>query len=95
MAQLNWTNQAKNDLISIASFIRKSSIKYAKLQVKRIRNRAQQIAEFPKSGRVVPELDNPRIREVIIGNYRIIYFLVSEDRIDILTIHHSAKMLKM
>lgn len=47
MAQLNWTIQAKNDLISIAEFIAQNSTKYAKIQVQRIRERARQIPKYP------------------------------------------------
>ncbi|MBR07283.1 MAG: plasmid stabilization protein [Rickettsiales bacterium] len=93
MVKINWTLQAKNDLIAIAEYIAQDSIKYAKLQVKRIRFRVKQLVEFPNSGRVVPELENPRIREVILGNYRIIYLIATDERIDILTIHHSAKKI--
>lgn len=95
MVKINWTTQAKNDLISIAEFIGKSSRKYARIQIQRIRERTRQLKEYPNSGRVVPELENPRIRELILGNYRIIYCLVSDERIDILTVHHSAQLLNM
>ena len=95
MVKINWTPQSKNDLISIAEFIAQDSRKYAKLQIQRIRERVKQLVDFPSSGRVVPELDNPRMREVIMGNYRIIYLIVNEERIDILTVHHSAKLLDL
>lgn len=94
MVTLNWTPQAKNDLISIAEYIARHSQKYARIQVQRIRQRARQLVEFPDSGRIVPELDNPRIREVIMGNYRIVYYRVNDERIDILTVHHSARILR-
>ena len=95
MAKLNWTPQSKNDLISIAEFIAQDSRKFAGIQIRRIRERAQQLINFPNSGRIVPEVDNPRIREVIIGNYRIIYLLASDERIDIITVHHSSRILRM
>ena len=95
MVKINWTPQSKNDLISIAEFISQDSIKYAKIQVNRIRERARQLSNFPNSGRIVLELDNPRIREVIIGSYRIIYLIATDERIDILTVHHSAKIINV
>ena len=95
MVKINWTTQAKNDLISIAEYIGQNSKKYARIQVKRIRERTRQLSEHPNSGREVPELENPRIRELILGNYRIIYCMVSDERIDILTIHHSARLLNL
>ncbi|SHJ73920.1 addiction module toxin, RelE/StbE family [Reichenbachiella agariperforans] len=93
MVKINWTPQSKNDLIAIADFIAQNSVKYARIQVQRIRERVRQLATFPNSGRIVPELNIPRIREVILGNYRIIYITATDERIDILTIHHSAKLL--
>ncbi|MBU2739392.1 type II toxin-antitoxin system RelE/ParE family toxin [Acidithiobacillus concretivorus] len=33
----------------------------------------EQLADFPKSGRMVPEVGSPRIRELIFGTYRIVY----------------------
>lgn len=94
MVKINWTSQSKNDLISIAEYIAQDSRKYAKLQIKKIRDHSRQLCHYPNAGRVVPELENPRIRELIMGNYRIIYLIVTEERIDILTVHHSAKLLK-
>jgi len=82
-----------SDLINIADFIAKDSVKYAKITVSRIRNATQQLKTHPLSGRKVPETDAENIRELILGNYRIIYAVVSEKQVDILTVHHSAKRL--
>lgn len=95
MVKINWTTQAKNDLISIAEYIGQNSKKYARIQIQRIRERVRQLPKHPNSGRIVPELENPRIRELVLGNYRIIYCLVSDERIDILTVHHSARLLNL
>ena len=57
--------------------------------VDRITRRSQQIAEYPLSGRKVPEYDFNQIREVIEGPYRIIYHIKS-DQIDVLAVIHGA-----
>lgn len=75
-------------------FISKDSPKYAVIQIKRIRERAKILKKQPFPGRIVPETQNESIRELIPGNYRIIYRIISNDRIDILTVHHSARLLK-
>lgn len=93
MAQINWTDQATGDLIGIANFIAKDSIKYARLTIKRIRESARHLKNFPTSGRIVPETEIADVREVIIGSYRVIYKIVSVDRIDIITVHHSSMEL--
>ena len=48
--------------------------------------------DFPQSGRIVPELDYEEIREIIHGNYRIIYQISSEN-IEILTVRHGRQLL--
>jgi toxin ParE1/3/4 len=95
MVKINWTDQAVEDLTNIAEFIRKDSEKYARITVKNIRDRARQLKQFPTSGKIVPEIEKTEIRELIFGNYRIIYKIFSSTRIDILTVHHSAQQLKL
>ena len=65
---------------------------YAKRVVDRITRRSEQIAEFPLSGRKVPEYKTEDIREIIEKPYRIIYRIKS-DQIDILAVIHGAKLL--
>lgn len=94
MASINWTKQAKDDLIHIAEYIRIDSEKYAKITVFRIREKVNQLATFPYSGNIVPEISVKEIREIHCGNYRIIYIIKPDHKIDILTIHHAARKLR-
>jgi len=48
------------------------------------------LAQFPHLGRVSPELGYPTVREIFAGPYRVFYHIVTEQRIQIITIHHSA-----
>ena len=66
---------------------------YADRQVDKIIKRVDQVGTFPKSGRVVPEFDSELIRELIEGNYRIVY-QISPDTIAIVRIHHAARQIK-
>lgn len=93
MVQVNWTFQAIDDLKSIAEFISANSKKYAKLQILRLRQRTKILSTQPYSGKIVPEIEKENVRELIEGNYRIIYHIKNEERIDILTIHHSSRGL--
>jgi plasmid stabilization system protein ParE len=95
MARLNWTDQAILDLVNIADFIAKDSVRYAKITVTRIRVAANQLKKYPLIGRAVPEKAKGNIRELIHGNYRILYCFVSSDQIDILPVHHSANRLDL
>ena len=93
MVQINWTIAARSDLRSIAIYISKDSKNYAKIQVIRLKNRVDILNHYPLTGNVVPEFNRPKLRQLIEGNYRIIYKIVNDNRIDILTVHHSARDL--
>jgi plasmid stabilization system protein ParE len=95
MARLIWTIQAAEDLENIFSYISKDSIKYARIQVIRIREQVNILKNHPQMGRIVPEVGNENLREVIFGSYRIIYRYNSGNLIEIITIHHSAMLLKL
>lgn len=93
MVQVKWAFLASEDLKEIFEFISRDSKHYAKIQVIKIRARTRVLKNYPLSGRVVPEYSNDKFRELIEGNYRIVYKVVSENQIDILTIHHAARDL--
>jgi toxin ParE1/3/4 len=85
-----WTDTALGHLTGIHAFISHDSETYAQRVVDRLMRRAGQIALFPLSGRAVPEVSLPQIREVVEGNYRIIYY-IKPDQIDILAVLHGAQ----
>ena len=87
-----WTDTAVAHLQVIHDYIALDSPEYAKRVVDRLTRRSQQIAEFPQSGRIVPEMSDENIREVIEGNYRIIY-LIKPEQIDVLAVIHGAQQL--
>lgn len=93
MVKLIWTDLAIDDLKSIHDYISLDSRVYARRQVSKIIKRVEQLQLQPQSGRIVPEFSNENIRELIEGNYRLVYKII-EDKIFIVRIHHSARILK-
>jgi len=93
MAKIVWTDQSVFELKDIFDYISKDSRKYAENQIRRIKERTIILCSQPESGRIVPELGFSEIRELIEGNYRIIYRLLSYDLVEILSVHHSARNL--
>ena len=93
MAEIVLANSAWNDLDSITDYIALDSVRYAQDFSEKIFERIQQLIEFPLSGRIVPEFQNHELRELILGKYRIVYRIFSPDKIIILRIIHSAKLL--
>ena len=89
-----FTQRALRDLDLIYEYIAADSPIYAQRYVDRLISRSSQIGQFPQSGRVVPECDAPDVREIIEGNYRIIYRPnPDKNRCDVLTIFHAARLL--
>ena len=74
MAKARWTKRAELSLYEIADYIaQRDNIEAALRWIAKLRDRANRAAMVPRTGRVVPELGAPDIREVLLGNYRIIY----------------------
>jgi plasmid stabilization system protein ParE len=94
MVSVRWTDIAVENLADIGDYIGKDSIKYAKIVVKNLFTSTNILKRHPCIGRMVPEFNNPKIRELIRGSYRVIYRLIDEKHIDVITIHHSARLLK-
>ena len=94
MTPLVWTRRAIEDVQSIRQFIAQDSPHYALLVTQQLIASAERLPAFPQSGRIVPEVNDPAVREVIHGTYRIVYRLI-RDEIHILTVHHAAKLLRV
>ena len=94
MVEVEWTDFALENLIAIGDYIEKDSCFYAQRTVNYLFNSVDILEQNPLAGRVVPEFNNKNIRELIRGNYRIVYKLITETNIDIITVHHSARLLR-
>ena len=89
---MRWTPQAADDLEAITDFIAADSPHYASLFAMDGLAAVERLAALPCLGRIVPELNDARIREIPLGSYRIVY-RVNDDLIEILTVHHGARLL--
>jgi toxin ParE1/3/4 len=94
MVRIVWTEISINDLKEIHDYISKDSIRYASITINKIYQNAQVIKGNSYVGRIVPEFNEILIRELITGNYRIIYRIANDVQVDILRIYHIARLLK-
>ena len=94
MVKIVWTELSILDLKELFDYIAEDSNRYATITVNRLYNRVQPISENPYMGRIVPEFNEKPIREILEGNYRIIYRIKSKTQIDILRVYHGARLLK-
>ena len=96
MTVLHWTPQAGEDLGAIFAYIAQDSEHYAWLTVRSVIEATGRLREFPKLGRIVPELNRPDVRELIWRSYRIVYQFVSlEDEARILTIFRGERIFRI
>jgi toxin ParE1/3/4 len=85
-----WSPQSLGDLDTIYAYIAKDSEHYAGLTIARIFSAVEQLIQFPHSGRIVPERDEPKIREVIVGRFRVVY-RVQDELIEVATVFRASR----
>jgi len=90
MNRVVWTAPAVSDLESIREYIARDSEVYADAVLSEIFDAVDQLIAYAESGRVVPELNEKQTRELIVGNYRVMYD-IQADTIRILTVLHGAR----
>ena len=88
-----WSEEALKDIEEIISFISKDSELYAVNFASKIISAVETLRVFPEIGRIVPEYADPKIREIIYRNYRIVY-QIEERAADIITVSHGSKLLE-
>ena len=89
-----WSREARENLVEIEEFISRDSLDRAVRFVDALIDHAEAIlTDNPKSGRVVPEISNPDMRELIYRGYRIVYRLQG-DCLEILTVFEGHRLLR-
>ncbi len=93
MVQIKITDTAKRDIVSIYTHIKKDSLQNAKMVAGSIIAKIDTLYKQPDFGKIVKEFNDPVIRELKLFKFRIIYKLNTPFSIEIITIHHSARLL--
>lgn len=91
---IKWSPLSAERLTEIVNYISEDNPNAARKLAASIFTSVEKLIKFPESGRVVPELGIQKYREILVGNYRIIYSIV-DDAIHILTIRHQKQLLKI
>ena len=90
--RIQWSPLAVDRVSEIADYIAQDDPLAADKWVRSVFDRVKQVKDFSKSGRYVPEINRRDIRELVYGNYRIIYRI--ETRVvSILTVRHFKQIL--
>ena len=88
-----WSSPASTDLIEVTEFIARDSRVHASGFARKVLGTARSLRRRAERGRRVPEFDDATIREVLVGNYRLIYRIES-DRVAIVAFIHGARQLE-
>jgi toxin ParE1/3/4 len=92
MPKVVWTRRARTDLKSIHDHITLDAPLTAAAYTKRLMRAVSILRHSPYIGAIVPELNRENVREIIRGNYRIIY-AVEAKSVTVLSVHHAARLL--
>lgn len=92
---VTWSREAGENLVEIEEFIARGSLERAVRFVDALIDYAEAtLADNPRCGRIVPEIGNPDMRELIYRGYRIVYRLKG-DVLDILTVFEGHRLLRL
>jgi plasmid stabilization system protein ParE len=87
-----WSPLAIERASEIAEYIAQDKPSAAENWIDTIFSKIDKLISSPEIGRIVPEIKNNQFRELIYGNYRIIY-RIEKKQISILTIRHGMQIL--
>ena|SRR5438093_12519672 len=88
-----WTEQAWECLAQIESFIARDDPEAASRLVDMLIDQAESLVHHPDRGRRLPEIPGSGLRELLVGNYRIVYRRVSK-AIEVLTVFEGHRLLR-
>jgi toxin ParE1/3/4 len=94
MVKIKWNEDAIIDMNEIAEYIAQDSEYYAAIQLDKFFERVEILKGNSKAGKVVPEVGDGNVRELIEGNYRIIYEVKENTGIEVLCVIHGMRLLK-
>ncbi len=84
--------KAVKDLEKIVRYISINNPEAAKKIGQQLLNKAKELSQFPLRGQIVPEFNDPNLRQLILKPYRIIYRVEeSKKQIGIARFWHSSR----
>jgi toxin ParE1/3/4 len=92
MVEVQITASAILDIKSLVDYVYDYSVQNAEKLYKEIIAKIRSLEQFPERGNIVKELQNPQFREIRLYHLRIIYRHI-ENTVQVLTVHHSARLL--
>ena len=91
MARVIWSPQALSDLRAIGDYLAHEAPAYAQTFVDGAFDTVERLETFPHSGRAVPEIGDPDLREIMYKGYRIFHIVTDSDEVEVLSVFHSTR----
>lgn len=91
--KITWSPLAVEQVQDVVSYIALDKPSVALDWAEKIFDSVKRLSDFPKRGRIVPEINKNNIREIVQGNYRLIYKTKAEE-ILVLTVKNYCQKLK-
>ncbi len=89
---LRWTERAVAHLEALVDYVSLTSPVYAEGMVSRIDQRLQLASTHPEIGKMVLDLEDSALRELVVPPYRLFY-RIRPDAIEVLAIVHERRYL--
>lgn len=87
---VEWAGRARSDLRLAVEYIHRTSPESAKAFLSQVFQTTQSLSTFSERGRVVPDLNDPEIRQVLVGRYRVLYE-VHSDAVWVMRVLHTSQ----
>ena len=88
-----WTEAAWSDIEQLVAYVGRDSSHYAAAFAREVREASRSLSRLAERGRVVPEIENPSVREIFVRSYRLVYSVTAQV-VYILGFIHGARDLK-
>jgi len=92
LASVSWSDPALQDLREVCRFIGRGSSRFAAIFADRAFVATDRLGTFPLSGRTVPQFERDDVREVFLGNYRIMYHVLPNE-VEVIAVIHGARQV--
>jgi len=89
---VEWAGRAKSDLRLAVEYIRRNSPESARAYLSEVFQATRSLSTFSERGRIVPDLNDPAVRQVLVGRYRVLYE-VHPDAVWIMRVLHTSQDL--
>jgi toxin ParE1/3/4 len=92
-AAIIWTRRARQDMVAIGDYIARDDLTAAARWVGSLIEAVENAAAMPLASRIVPEIGREDLREILRGNYRIVY-RVDDAVLQVLTVFEGHRLLR-